>query len=121
MDVKQTILDAIKYTSRELGWTLISGNWGDVDQKCTDALGCLLIKDNPEDIDIIEEHLENAEKAAELLEVSEEWIESFLEGYDDVGFASAAKVPEAWTIGEEIRLETSPFPYEEYIALIDKG
>lgn len=117
MDIKQVILDSIKWTRETLGWTLISEDWGTANNKCTCAMGCVLLKHNPEDTVIIEEERENATVAAELLEVSELWVDSFIDGFDGNGTAAMCKVPEAWDLGWEIAKETKPLAHGKFLEM----
>ena len=111
--VKKQILDAIAYVREQMGYTLISEDWGSPEHKCTCALGCLLLQDNPKDVVRIEAK-ENMTVAAELLNVTEAWTQDFLEGYDNNGAADGCSLPDAWKIGADVRKETKPIAYHEW-------
>jgi hypothetical protein len=109
-DIKQKILDSITYAREKMGFTLISEDWGDASHKCACAMGCVLLKDNPKDTVRIEAK-ENTVSAAEILGVTEKWIDCFCEGFDGNGQADASQLPDAWTLGEEVAKETKPIAY----------
>ena len=113
-NVKQTILDSIQYVREELGFTLISEDWGSLEHKCACALGCVLVKDDPKD----EARLGSASlacaKAANLLGVDENWVDSFIEGFDGNGSSKEAGVSAAWDMGREVALETKPIEYHKW-------
>ena len=115
MEIKQLILDSIKWTVNTLGWTLISDDWGNANDKCTCAMGCVLLKDNPQDVVIIEEERENASKVAELLGVSELWVDSFINGFDGNRTFESSKLPEAWAMGAELAKETKPITHFNFL------
>ena len=117
-DIKKKIMDSITYTREQLGFTLISENWGEASYKCACAIGCVLINDKPKDMVRIENDKERYLVAAEILEVNEQWIDCFIEGFDyfseeegDSGFAKNSINPEAWELGWTIAKETKPIPY----------
>ena len=111
MTLKKKILDSIAYTRKELGFTLISEDWGQTGHKCTCAMGCVLLKNKPEDTVRIEANKERYVAAAEILGVDEVWIDAFIEGFDSNGTSDSSPNPEAWTLGFEIAKETKPIPY----------
>lgn len=115
-NIKQTIIDSIKWTTENLGFTLIKEDWGTANRKCTCAMGCVLLKNDPKDLVIIEdEKKDNTVKAAEILGVDEDWINSFIEGFDTSGSVHEAKVPEAWELGAEVSKETSPITHGDWL------
>lgn len=110
--IKQKILDSIKYVTEELKYTLVSDEWGLPAQKCACALGCVIAKDNEDNLgqtDVI-----NYTKAKELLGVEEDWLDSFIEGFDGNGTSDQTKVPGAWEMGREIAKETKPIEYHKW-------
>lgn len=113
-NIKQKILDSISYARNELKYTLISDDWGSVERKCACALGCVLVKDSPED----DSHLGSTSLAcastALLLGVDEKWIDSFIEGFDGNGTSKDSAVAAAWDMGREIALETKPIEYHKW-------
>lgn len=114
-NIKQTIVDSIKYTTDTLGWTLIKEDWGLAKHKCTCALGCVLLKHNPQDVVILEEDRENTAAAADVLGVTSAWVDAFIEGFDGSGTAEQSKEPEAWKLGAEIAQDTDPPTLEEVL------
>lgn len=111
MDIKKKILDSIKFTREELGFTLVSEEWGSANRKCACALGCVLLKDDPKDTVRIEANKERYIKAAEILEVSEQWLDAFIEGFDNSGSAVDSALPEAWDVGFAVAKASKPIPY----------
>jgi hypothetical protein len=109
--LKKMILDSIAYSRKELGFTLISEDWGAAERKCTCAIGCVLLKDKPEDTVRIEANKERYVAAAEILGVNEVWIDTFIEGFDGNGTADQSANAEAWELGFEIAKETKPIAY----------
>ncbi len=110
-DIKKRILDSIKYVREELGYTLVSEDWGSANHKCTCAMGCVLLKDDPKDVVRIEADKERCAAAAELLGVEERWVDAFIEGFDNSGTAVDSSNEEAWKLGNEIAKETKPIVY----------
>jgi hypothetical protein len=106
-DIKQRILTSIE-KAREEGYTLIQGDWGDERMKCACAIGCVYVAAN--------QHIDsNYEDAADLLGVDEGWISSFTNGFDMIGEAAAARDPQAWNLGDELRILTKPIDYEAFV------
>src|SRR5271166_1683897 len=102
MDIKNKILESIKYATDELGYTLISEDWGTATHKCACPMGCVLLQDNPKDVVRIEDSQDNETSAAEILGVDLKWITSFIDGYDGNGSAGGSEAPEAWKMGDSI-------------------
>jgi hypothetical protein len=111
MNIKKNILDSIAFSRKELGFTLVSEDWGQAEHKCTCAIGCVLLKDKPEDTARIEANKERYNAAAEILGVDDVWIDSFIEGFDANGTSVSSANPEAWELGFEIAKETKPIAY----------
>lgn len=109
--LKQKILDSIKFAQEELKYTLVSDEWGAKEYKCACALGCVLAQNNPDNLALNGTDKLRITKAEELLSVSEEWIDSFIEGFDGNGVSDTAKVPGAWEMGFAIAKETKPIAY----------
>lgn len=129
---KEMISNAIKYMTNTEGFELVSGKWGDVDEKCGCALTCLLasMDKEVEPGDGGENCSSNEEIAAELLKVDDKWITLFIAGFDDydgeieknadkeaventlTGEQYEVKGSLPFKIGKEIRLQFNP-SYEE--------
>jgi hypothetical protein len=107
--LKQKILEAIKHTREELEYTLVSDEWGSSTYKFACALGCVLAKYNPNNLDLGGN--ENFRMVQELLGVDEKWVDSFIEGFDGNGTSDQAKVPGAWEMGFAIAKETKPIAF----------
>jgi len=92
--------------AKEKGYVVVIHDWGSNLHKCACALGCVAVSRglSPEEGDM-----------AEILEVSQEWVSSFIDGFDNNGYAAGALDPEAWKIGEEVRQETQPIPYDDFM------
>lgn len=112
MDLKEKILESIKYAREKLNYTLISEDWGLPARKCTCAMGCVLLKDNPKDLDRVRN--ESAMGAAKVLGVNEAWVDAFIDGFDGHGTADESKVSAAWTLGLEVRQETKPVNFHDF-------
>jgi hypothetical protein len=119
MDIKQKIIDSIKWAQDNLNFTLVSDDWGTVNNKCTCAMGCVLLKNDPKDLVIIEYLRDTGRKAAEILGVSEVWVESFTDGFDGNGRSDTASEPKAFLLGAEIAAETFPIPYVDFLESLD--
>lgn len=109
-DLKKKILDSIKYAREELGFTLVSEDWGHMEHKCACALGCVLVQNDPKDAARLGSST-SAAAAANILEVSEKWIDSFIEGFDGNGTSDQSAEPDAWEMGFAIAKETKPIVY----------
>ena len=113
MDTKQQIIDSIDYVTSQLGWHLVSEDWVNVKHKCACAIGCVLVKNHSQDIDIV--NMDNPSvEAAKLLGVTTAWINSFTDGFDGNGSAAMALIPEAWLMGFDISRETKPITWGQF-------
>lgn len=112
--IKKKILDSISKAESK-GYTLITDDWGSGKEKCACPISCVLVaNDQPISIQL--------DDAARILGVSQNWIQSFADGFDGNGNAKMAHEPDAWSLGEEIRKETKPIPYSTFIdELIQDG
>lgn len=108
-DIKKKILDAVVHVRKNMGFTLISEDWGDASHKCACPMSCIILKSDADGM--VASPAENATKAAQLLGVPEKWVDCFIEGFDGNGTADGSAVPEAWTIGNEVAKETKPIAY----------
>lgn len=109
---KEKILADIT-AAQQRGYTLIQDDWGSEPQKCACALGCINVINGtfPDD--------EEDGGAASVLEVDQKWLSSFADGFDDNGNADGASVPEAWQLGADIRKETKPIAYGDFVDRMD--
>jgi hypothetical protein len=109
--IKQKILDGIQTAKEKLGITLIYEEWGSKQQKCACALGCVLLAN---DHGLCDDAEQNATEAADILGVSEGWINNFIRGFD--GDSPDGDDPkEAWEIGSSLRDETLPVNHTDYL------
>lgn len=105
-DIKKKILDAIAHVRKNMGFTLVSEDWGDPKHKCACAISCVILKDDP---NAAVAH--NTHAASTILGVDEKWVDCFIEGFDSNGTADQSQVPEAWKMGNEVSKETKPIAY----------
>jgi hypothetical protein len=110
MDIKKKLLDSIQRAQADHSVTLVWNDWGSFDDKMLCPIGCLLLEDNPENMDFACDG-EGVELAAAILEVDSSWIISFIEGYDHIGLAKMANNVNAWTLGYELHDELKPAVY----------
>lgn len=109
---KEKILADIA-TAREQGYTLIQDDWGLKIQSCACALGCVNVANGTRPDD------QEYGGVAEVLGVDQKWLYSFMDGFDDNGNADGASTPEAWQLGADIRKETNPISYAEFVDKMD--
>jgi hypothetical protein len=110
-NLKDKIISNIKF-AKDRGFTIVSDNWGNDPAKCACALGCVLIANEY----IISEDPEyNAQVVAELLGVSDGWVEGFIYGFDNDLLPTSCSYEEAWQLGQAIRDEVNPAFYSEYL------
>jgi hypothetical protein len=104
-EIKDKILQSIADTQKQ-GYTLVCDEWGSTVSKCACAFGCVLVSygmvldSSPKTKDL--------EEVSKMLNVSLDWIYSFIDGFDGNGFEQAATIPDAWLLGQEIRQQTLP-------------
>jgi len=115
MNAKNKILESVKFVQKELHYTLIYEDWGNSLDKCACPMSCLLIKENVPEALATDKKIV---KAAEILSVSEEWVDSFIDGWDAEGYGSRdyAKNPDAWTLGQELKHELNPVEYYKFMS-----
>jgi len=111
-NIKQSILDSIEFARQELKYVLVSDEWGSDSRKCACALGCVIAKDNPDNLFSDGDFC--YQKIQTILGVDEDWVGSFTEGFDGNGYSEGSKVPEAWDLGREIAKETKPIEYHKW-------
>lgn len=109
---KEKILADIA-AAKEKGYTLVQEEWGSNMQQCACALGCVNLANG------VDPDEEEQGGAAAVLGVDQNWINSFIDGFDDNGNAKGAHVPEAWQLGADIRKETKPITYYEFVNQMD--
>lgn len=116
MSPKQKIVAAIK-SAKTKEFTLISGDWGESDMHCACALGCVLLSEDEDDLTNAKI---NCEKTAKILNVSEDWVDSFIDGFDGCGEPKWASVEAAWKLGKEIREQHNPIEFEEHLTSLEE-
>jgi len=119
MSIKEKLVESISKGKQD-GWTLIHGDWGNKEQKCACALGCLLVTN---DHGICDDPEQNAVEAAHVLGVSETWINSFISGFDGTDHDSSPDevVDEAVEIGKQIRSELNPMSDVDFSDSLEKN
>jgi hypothetical protein len=117
-NAEEKILDSIKYVKEKLGWTIVAEDWGTHKHKCADAMGAVLLKNNPKLAETYDDDLSNVNyiAVAKILNTSERWVDSFIEGFDGKSFNKEAMlVKPAWELGEKIRKAVKPIDYWEFL------
>ncbi len=109
---KEKILADIA-AAREQGYTLIQDDWGSNTQQCACPLGCVNVMNGGQPDD------QEEGGSVATLGVDQKWVYSFIDGFDDNGNAEGASVPEAWQLGADIRKETKPISYSDFIDKMD--
>lgn len=101
MDLYHAIENGISY-ARIQGYKLIRGTWGDmtINQVCP--------------LSSLDRNINSSQQAAKHLNVSVDWIESFLEGYDGYRFIPL-KIKEAYDCGAYFRKKYNPPKYYDVI------
>lgn len=110
--IKEKILADIAEAQKE-GYTLIMEDWGSYVSKCACPLGC---------VNVVAGNRPDSEEdggVSRILDVDQTWINSFIDGYDDNGSAKGATNPIAWKMGAEIRSETNPITYGQFVDKMD--
>lgn len=115
-ELKDKIVSYIKRAQKDFNITLVSEEWGDSPTKCACALGCVLLGN---DYYLSGDNEINAEIAAEILGVSEEWTENFIYGFDGDPAGINNPQGEAWRLGLEIRNELNPISHTDYVNGLD--
>jgi len=108
-EIKEKILNGIKYTTNAKGYTLVKSGWGSVEDKCACALSCLVLAEYDEkDIDHCRKEIKGGDivkKAQQILQIDGSWISSFWHGFDGVGGGCNA---EANQLGRDLAKELNP-------------
>lgn len=108
--IKDRIVNGINYTTGKLGFKLVKEDWGSKQQKCTCAMGCVLLHNDhgiaSDDCD------QNEVEAAHVLGVQTDWINSFIAGYDGCEKEDSTRSyildEGAFEIGKEIAAQYNP-------------
>jgi hypothetical protein len=111
--LKQKILNSIAIAQQK-GYTLVMGDWGSDSSKSACALGCVAVANNIKIADMFGMVITNL-----LGGVSEDWILSFMDGFDDNGILFGSLDPEAWELGAEIREHLKPIGYKQFDASLE--
>lgn len=112
--LKDKIVSYIKRAQEDFGITLVAEDWGSKPTKCACPLGCVLLAN---DIDITNDSEQNGSEAADLLGVSEKWVESFIYGFDAEHVQPINQ--EAYQLGLNIRAEFNPTSHTDYVNSLD--
>jgi hypothetical protein len=111
--IEEQIRQAIQ-KAHESGYTLVCEDWGDDIQskKCGCALGCLLVSEGIK----LGKAGENFNAAVKLLGKDQEWVDSFIAGFDK-GFLTYGQEPikDAYQMGERLRAEMQPMRYHVFL------
>lgn len=111
--LKQKILNSIAIAQQK-GYTLVMGDWGRDSIKSACALGCVAVANNIKIADMFGMVITNL-----LGGVSEDWILSFMDGFDDNGILFGSLDSEAWELGAEIREHLKPIGYKQFDASLE--
>jgi hypothetical protein len=103
--IKNKIVDGIKYATEKVGFKLIEGEWGSKEEMCGCALSCMLIA-NDHGI-AMDDAEQNEVEAAHVLGVSTEWVENFISGFDN-DIDTNITDEEAFKLGHELRDQFKP-------------
>lgn len=117
-DIKKKILDAIAKVRAD-GYTLVCEDWGDPFHECACPMSAVILTNDPDKF--MTSPAENAATVAQILGVSEKWVDAFIEGFDGVGDADQSPLPEAWKVGAEISKETKPIAYHLWDGMPTNG
>lgn len=110
---KQKILQDIARAEKD-GFTVIADDWGNQDMRCSCPLGCVNLSNGTRPEDQFDGGVRS------LLDVDDNWIQSFIDGFDGNGQADGSRVPEAWMMGQEIRQETKAIDYTDFVNEMDE-
>ena len=110
MNTKLKIMNSIDLAKRA-GYTLIKEDWGDLSAMCVCVMGCVIWAEGMNFTDHIPD---NVIAASKILNVSTEWIDSFIDGFDGNGTALNAQNSAAWIMGEEVCFQTEPISSSEF-------
>ena len=124
MKALEDISKGIEYAKKNLGYTLVSEDWGNEEEKCTCALGCLLLSNN------LKLGSKNEDSAADLLKVNDKWITAFISGFDETPWnlkhsltedqkdnmsdKEKKSLEEAYAGGKTLRNKFKPCPYDQF-------
>ena len=79
-NIKQKIVDAVKYAQEQLGFKLVDGSWGNSQNKCACPMGCVLLQNNKSFTE--DDGDASTQDAADILGVSRNWVACFISGFD---------------------------------------
>jgi hypothetical protein len=104
-ELKNRIVKAIELVTKEMNYELIKKDWGNEDAKCACALGCVLVAT---DQGISPDAENNGYTVGEVLNVTEDWVDSFIAGFDGVESTMPPVVSSAFQLGQEIATQFNP-------------
>jgi hypothetical protein len=108
--LREKIVNGINYAKEKLGFTLVYEDWGSKQGRCACALGCMLLAN---DSSLTNDPEDNAVEAAQLLGVSEEWVNSFISGFDN-GDPILEDV-DAYNLGKQLCHELKPIRSDDFL------
>ena len=109
--LEEHILSAVLFAN-ERGIEICDADWGGLDEGCLCPLGCIIYMNGKK---VFDNEEENAKLAATILGVSEDWINSFIAGFDLID-GRYAILQEGWKIGQVVRKKVKPTKtWEEYL------
>lgn len=118
MDIEQTIRQSIE-KAKQNGFTLVNQDWGRLKHKCACPMACVILQDDPS-CDLGDAPQASME-AAKLLRVSDIWVDSFIQGFDDEAMCGEdPQVQAAYDLGKKLRMEMKPVEYFEYLKAINE-
>jgi hypothetical protein len=110
--IKDEIVNGIKNAQTKLGFTLVSEDWGGQGYSCSCALGCLIAS---KEIVISSDAGENIAQAEKILQVDENWVVSFITGFDDSP-PDPDYNKDAYHLGQDIHNEFKPIRNDLYMS-----
>jgi hypothetical protein len=108
--VRSKIAEGIKIATIKKGFTLVAEDWGMDRFNCSCPLGCILASN---DIPISSDEINNMVAIEHVLGVSQQWMTSFIRGFDDSP-PDPDVIKEAFKLGKEFRDEYKPVNFEVY-------
>lgn len=115
MKAVDKISKAIEHAKKELGYSLVSEDWGNEKEKCACALGCLLVSNK------VKLGSMNEESVIELLDVSQHWVEAFISGFDETPWKLSIRfTTEQLDAMDEKEVAAIELAYKDGLALKNK-